>query len=72
MSEDTLKSIDKKLDIIIKLLVSKSFQEKTQQDTIFSLSVMGLENNMIADVLCIKSDVVRASLSRARKKRKKK
>jgi hypothetical protein len=57
---------------IIKLLVSKSFQEKTQQDTIFALNAMGLGNNLIAEILSIKSSIVRASLSQARKKGKRK
>ena len=72
MSEDFLKSIDKKLGVIIKLLVSKSFQEQTQQDTILELKTMWLDNNFIADILCIKSNIVRAAVSTARKKRKKK
>jgi len=72
MSEDILKDIDKKLNIIIKLLVSKSFQEKTQQDTIIALNAMGLGNNLIAEILCIKSNIVGATLSRARKKGKRK
>lgn len=72
MSEDILKSIDKKLDVIIKLLVSKSFQEKTQKDTILVLNAMGLGNNFIAETLCIKSNIVRAVVSKAKKKKSKK
>lgn len=68
MSETILKNIDEKLAIIIKLLVAKAFQESTQQDKIVTLSSMGLENNFIAEILGIKSNIVRSAVSREKKK----
>ena len=70
MSDDILKNIEKKLDVIIKLMVRQSFQETTQKETILTLSDLGFETNQIAQTLNIKSNIIRAEISRAKKKKK--
>ena len=70
MSEEILKSIEEKLDVIIRLMVRQSFQETTQAEAILSLSNLGFETYQIAQALNIKSNIIRAEISREKKKKK--
>lgn len=51
MKEDALNSIDKKLDVIIKLLAGNIVQGKSKTDAIIMLGAFGMDTNTIADVV---------------------
>jgi DNA-directed RNA polymerase specialized sigma24 family protein len=68
MEENVLKNIADKLDIIIKLLVNQAISEKKDIDSTVFLSNLGLTNKEIASLLNVKSNVVSARLSEAKKR----
>lgn len=73
MEEKTHKSIDKKLDAIIKLLAGNLIQgKKNKTETIITLANLGIEANIIADIVQTAPKTVYARLSEQKKKKKKK
>lgn len=51
MEEEMLKSIDKKLGAIIRLLAGNIVQEKSKKDAIITLASFGLDTNAIAEIV---------------------
>lgn len=72
MEEDILKSIDKKLDVLIKLYAGNLIQGKNKTESIIMLANIGIEANAIADIVQTAPKNVYARLSEQKKKIKKK
>lgn len=68
MEEDTLKSIDKKLDVLIKLYAGNLVQGKNKTDSIIMLANLGIEANAIAEIVQTTPKSVYARLSEQKKK----
>jgi len=68
MEEDILKSIDKKLEAIIKLLAGTSVQGKTKTEQIKMLGSLGMDANTIADIVNTTPATVAARLWEMKKK----
>ncbi len=64
------REIADKLDILIRLTAIGLFEEKTQREKIYLLSMAGLPPKDIADILDTTSNTVSVSLSIMRKERK--
>ena len=62
MEEDILKSIDKKLDVIIKIYTSNLIKGKNQKESIIMLADMGIEANTIANIVKTAPSTVSARL----------
>ncbi len=71
MEEKTLKSIDKKLDVIIRLLAGNSVQGKSKKEAIITLASFGLEANAIAEIVGTTIATVKARLWEQKKKKAK-
>ena len=70
MSEKVLQDISDKLDIIVRLIASKSIEEKSKTDSIVTLGTMGLDGKLIAEVVGTTTRTVSTRLSEAKKKAK--
>jgi len=71
MEEKILASIDKKLDAIVRLLASKSIEGKSNKtEAIISLGALGVDPNIIAEIVDTTTPTVSARLSEARRKSK--
>lgn len=70
MSENNLKSIESKLDIIIKILASNISEGKSQTESILNLSKLGLDRNAIADIVGATPSTVSVRMSEAKKSKK--
>lgn len=68
MEEETLKSIDKKMDILIKLLAGNLIQGKSKTDAIIMLANFSIEASAIADIVQTSPKAVYARLSEQKKK----
>lgn len=68
MEEETLKSIDRKLDVIIKLLAGNFVQGKSKTDAIVTLASFGMETNAIAEIVGTTPATVNARLWEQKKK----
>lgn len=68
MAEDIMKSIDAKLEVIIRLLSSTLIQGRNKTEAILDLGSLGLENNLIASIVGTTRNAVGACLSEAKKK----
>ena len=64
------REIADKLDILIRLTAIGLFEEKTQREKIYLLSMAGMPPKDIADILGTTSNTVSVSLSIMRKERK--
>jgi DNA-binding NarL/FixJ family response regulator len=72
MDDKQFQELKDKLDIIAKLLAINFVKEKSgQKDQILALSSFGFTNSQIAEFLGTTASIVRATLSRERKKEKK-
>lgn len=72
MSEKNLEKIEERLDVIIRLLASKSVEGKSQTESISELEAMGLERNLISEITGASLKVISVRLSEAKKKGKSK
>lgn len=70
MEEEILKSIDTKLDAIIRLLASGSIQGKSKTDAIIILGGLGLDAALIAELVGTTPGTVYARLSEVKRKSK--
>jgi len=70
MEEEILRSIDTKLDAMIRLLASGIIQGKSKTDSIVALGDLGLDTNLIAKIVKTTPGTVYARLSEARRKGK--
>lgn len=51
MEEEILKSIDRKLEALIKLIGGNFVQGKNKTEAIITLSSLGMDSSMIADIV---------------------
>lgn len=72
MAEEILERIDTKLDTIIRLLASRSIEGKGKTEAILTLGALGLDMNLIAEIVGTTPGTVGVRLSEARKKSKSK
>lgn len=71
MEDKILASIDKKLDAIVRLLASKSIEGKSNKtEAIIALGALGVDLNIIAEIVDTTLPTVSARLSEARRKSK--
>ena len=70
MAEEILERIDTKLDTIIRLLASRSIEGKGKTEAILTLGALGLDMNLIAEIVGTTPGTVGVRLSEARKKSK--
>lgn len=68
--EGILKSIDTKLDAIIRLLASSVMEGKTKTEAIIMLGGLGLANDLIAELVKTTPATVYARLSEVKRKGK--
>lgn len=70
MEEEILTRIDKKFDAIVRLLASRSIEGKNKTEAIIALGALGLDPNLIAEIVNTTSATVYARLSEAKRKSK--
>lgn len=70
MNDDLAKSIDKKIDVLIKLLAANVIQGKNKTEAIITLANLGIEANTISEIVQSAPNVVYARLSEQKKKEK--
>ena len=68
MNEEILKSIDSKLEAILKLIAKNMIDSNNKAEAIRFLGGIGLDNKIISDIVGTPPNVVRARLSEAKKK----
>lgn len=68
MTEEILERIDTKLDIIIRLLAGKYIEGKGKTESILALSALGLDTNLIAEIVGTTPGTVSTRLSEVKKK----
>ena len=71
MEEESLKKIEDKLNIIIKLLCSKYVEGKSKTDSILLLETIGVDRELICDLTGSTPASIRSTIFAARKKNKK-
>lgn len=69
--EDSLVSIESKLDVIVKLIGLLAIGDTSQSEAIQKLSKLGLDRNAIATIVGTSPPTVSVRLSEARRKGKK-
>ena len=72
MTDELLKRIAGKLDIITKLLCSKCIEGKSSTDSILALENIGVERKLIAELTGSTPNSIRVTISAAKKKSKEK
>ena len=70
MEEEVLKSIDTKLDAIIRLLASGFIRGKSKTEAIITLGGLGLTNDLIAELVKTTPATVYARLAEVKRKSK--
>ena len=70
MQEKILGEIDRKLDIIVRLLAARSAEGSSGTDSIIKLGALGLDRKLIAEIVGTTPGVVSTRLSEAKKKGK--
>lgn len=70
MEEEILRSIDTKLNAIIRLLASGFIQGKTKTEAIIALAGLGLPNDLIAELVKTTPAVVYTRISEAKRRSK--
>ncbi len=68
MEEEILKSIDRKLEAIIKILAGNVIQGKSKTEAILTLGGFGIENNVIAKMVGTTVATVNARLWEQKRK----
>lgn len=71
MDEELLAKIDKKLDAVVRLLAVESIEGKNKTEAIMMLGDLGLDPNIIAEIVNTTTGTVHARLSEARKRKTK-
>ncbi len=71
MEEKSLKKIEEKLDIIIKLLCSKCVEGKSKTDSILILEAMGIDRELIYQLTKSTPASIRSTISTAKNKNEK-
>jgi DNA-directed RNA polymerase specialized sigma24 family protein len=72
MEEKILTSIDKKLDAVLRLMANKSIEGKNKTEAIMTLGALGLDANLISEIVNTTPGTVYARLAEAKRKSKKK
>lgn len=72
MEEQVLARIDKKLEAVVRLLASKSIEGKNKTEAIMTLGALGLDANLISEIVNTTPGTVYARLAEAKRKGKKK
>lgn len=70
MQQDQLINVEKKLDMILKLITSVVIEDKNFDEKIIFLSKLGFADNDIAEIIGVKPVTVRARKSNLKKKKK--
>jgi DNA-directed RNA polymerase specialized sigma24 family protein len=71
MEEKILASIDKKLDAIVRLLANKAIEGKSNKtEAIIALGALGVDPNIIAEIVDTTPGTVYTRLAEAKRKRK--
>lgn len=70
MTQDELIKIEKKLDILIKVIAGSTLESKKFEEKVIFLSNAGCSDNYIADFLNVKSVTVRSAKSKLKNKNK--
>ena len=71
MEEETLARIDRKLDAVVRLLASRTIEDtKNKTEAITKLGALGLDPNLIAEIVDTTLATVSARLSEVRRKGK--
>ena len=70
MEEEILAGIDRKLDAVVRLLASKSIEGKNKTEAITTLGALGLDVNIISEIVDTTPATVSARLSEFRRKGK--
>ena len=68
MEEETLKSIDKKLNTMIKLLAGNCIQGKSKTEAIITLGALGIDTDTIAQLVDTTPGTVNTRLWERKKK----
>jgi DNA-binding NarL/FixJ family response regulator len=68
MEEDTLRNIESKLDVLIKLSAGNLIKGTNKTDAILILGLCGLDVNTIADIVGTTNQTVSVRLSEQKKK----
>lgn len=71
MEGESLKKIEDKLNIIIKLLCSKCVEGKSKTDSILLLETIGVDRELICDLTGSTPASIRSTISAAKKKNEK-
>jgi len=71
MDEELVARIDKKLDAIVRLLAVGQIGGKNKTEAIMMLGVLGLDPNIIAEIVDTTTGTVHTRLSEARKRKAK-
>ena len=69
MQQDSLINIEKKLDMVLKIMASTIIESKSFDDKIICLSNLGFVDNDIAGIMGVKAVTVRARKSNLKKKK---
>jgi len=69
-ADETLKSIDTKLDAIIRLLASSCVEGKNKTEAIITLGGLGLASDLVAELVKTTPATVRARLFEAKRRDK--
>ena len=70
MEDEILRSIDTKLDAIIRLLAVGRIEGKNKTEAIMTLGALGLDPNLISEIVDTTPGTVHTRLSEARRKGK--
>ena len=70
MPEQILTRIDEKLDLIVRLLGAKAIEGKSQTESIDRLGSLGLDRNVISQIVGTTPGTVSVRLSQAKRKSK--
>jgi hypothetical protein len=71
MEEESIKKIEEKLNIIIKLLCSKCVEGKPKTDSILLLETIGIDRELICQLTGSTPASIRSTVSAAKKKNEK-
>ena len=68
--EEVLVRIDKKLDAVVRLMASRSIEGKNKTEAITTLGALGLDANLISEIVDTTIGTVYARLAEAKRKSK--
>lgn len=70
MEDEILTGIDRKLDAVVRLLASRFIEGRSKTEAIIALGSLGLDTNLIAEIVVTTPGTVQSRLSEARRKSK--